>query len=107
MEKLNYTETEPINWEDVSVSDGNKMEQYYKYEQPYWYSFRLKDDPRFDTGEPNRGITSPPTATYTYEHVPHDKLTINKENFGTGANGNLTGSFFSAENIKMLPLIKI
>lgn len=98
---------EDMSWDDVSPQNATSLDKYYQYEVPYWYSFRLKDDPRFDTGEPNRGITSQPTNVYTYKNIKEDKLTINQNNFGKGNGGNTTGSFFSGENIKMIPLIKI
>ena len=100
------TETIPpqtFSWESVNgAGDGAGLNRYYEYEKDYWWSFRLQDDPRFDTGEPNRGITSPPTLTTTYSSIPITKTEINKTNFYlTNAN------YFAPENVKMLPLIKI
>lgn len=93
---------EPIYWETVSPNDAISMEDYANYQKDYWYSFRLQDDPRFDTGQPNRGITSPPTQTINYSSFPITKYDVNKSNFYlTNAN------FFAPENVKMLPLIKI
>jgi hypothetical protein len=38
------------------------LQDYYRYNRPAWYSLLPKEDSRFDTSEPNRGISSPPIA---------------------------------------------
>jgi hypothetical protein len=99
---------ETITWEDVEYYNNSgqlvseKLKQYYEYEKPYWFSFRIKDDPRFETAEPNRGITSSPYNIETYNYIKESKSEINKRNFGSD-----TVNFVSCENQKLLPLIKI
>lgn len=93
---------EYVSWDSVTKQDPETFTKYYEYEKDYWCSFRIQDDPRFDTGEPNRGITSAPIMTQTYSEIPITKRKVNEIHFYLS-----NGSFFSPENVKMLPLIKI
>ena len=103
-----FKDVETITWEEIEHDKNSgqliseKLEKYYNYEKPYWFSFRIKDDPRFETAEPNRGITSSPYNIETYNYIKESKSEINKRNFGSD-----TVNFVSCENQKLLPLIKI
>ena len=49
----------PDKYEHFTESDGNLSVNFIKNIK-HDYSFTLKDDPRFQTAEPNRGLTSKP-----------------------------------------------
>jgi hypothetical protein len=60
------------------------------------------DDPRFENAEPNRGITD--IAYYEVISEANDKkLELNLSNFDSCT----STSYFSMENVTLLPLIKI
>ena len=98
-------EADPRNYEELvnklSPSDIQTYIDYYDYQKGWEYSFRLIDDPRFETGEPNRGITSAPISSNKLYEVIH-KSEINTENYPY-SNAN----YFSMQHISMIPLIKI
>lgn len=70
------------------------------------YGWEHYEDPRFETGEPNRGRTSAPVMRERTECISSIRYDLNKENFSHSGNDKLA-EWFSPENIKMLPLIKL
>ena len=83
------------------ASNLDAFNNFIDYEKDWKYSFRMIDDPRFDTAEPNRGITSGPSFSGDLYDITR-KSQINQLNY-PGSNAN----YFSMEHISMIPLIKI
>lgn len=87
--------------ENFNDTDGGYKE-YQKYNMDKWYSFEIgKDDPRFENAEPNRGISSTKTAMdFHFNDLKTAKNITNWPN-------TTSPTFFSMENVTMLPLIKL
>ena len=83
------------------ASNIDAFNEFIDYEKDWTYSFRMIDDPRFDTAEPNRGITSGPSFSEDLYDIIR-KSQINQLNY-PGSNAN----YFSMEHVSMIPLIKI
>jgi hypothetical protein len=82
-------------------NDPALFDTFFNYESGWKYSFKMIDDPRFDTAEPNRGITSGPSFSGDLYDITR-KSQINQLNYpGSKAN------YFSMEHVSMIPLIKI
>ena len=96
-----YRQGEPVDFKYNANQGDNILAYLNRHKGEGFFSFSLIDDPRFENAEPNRGITSPIHRTFQYDNVIHVKLNSNTSNFGGD------GNWFSPENIKMLPLIKI
>lgn len=91
----------PDKYEHFTESDGNLSVNFIKNIK-HDYSFTLKDDPRFQTAEPNRGLTSKPfyiDATKVTKYKSEDAAEI--------FHGTTDINWFTPENIQMLPLIKL
>lgn len=89
--------------------DETKLEllmDYYQYNKDCWYSLLPKEDPRFDTSEPNRGISSAPIPSKSTINISYHKIKDNAKGYYTGDKSDSLG-FFSPQHITMLPLIKI
>lgn len=69
-----------------------------------WYGWEHYEDPRFDSAEPNRGRTSPPVNSIILDSVSKSRYEINKEHYPLDLRA---AEWYSPENIKMLPLIKL
>lgn len=87
--------------ENFTYSDGD-YKGYYEYHKDKWFSFVMgKDDPRFENAEPNRGLSA--TKSHEGFHFDDQKITKNLSNwYKTTAT-----TYFSMENITMLPIIKL
>lgn len=96
----NYTVDETENFKD---NEGSNYKTYWDNHKDKWYTFTMgKDDPRFENIEPNRGMSS--QKHYTKEDQGDDKkIELNKTNWIHST----VPSYFSMENITMLPLIKL
>ena len=98
-------------WDKDYVDFGHdytsKKAQYEK--DTGWYGWEHDEDPRFDSHEPNRGRTSiEKEQTIKTNTVSYARYNKNKENFNITLDQNITDAeWFSPENIKMLPLIKL
>ena len=80
----------------------------HEYDKKHWFSWEHYEDPRFDSAEPNRGRTSLPVNSKLTDSICSIRYQTNKENYN--ASTTTSGSnaeWFSPENIKMLPLIKL
>ena len=81
---------------------------YYNYHSASWYALLPKEDPRFDTSEPNRGISSPPIPSTTEINISYEKINDNAKGYYPYSNNEYAKrGFFSPQHITMLPLIKI
>lgn len=81
-----------------------------KYEQETgWYGWEHPEDPRFESFEPNRGRTSTEKNQKIYnDSVSYIRYEKNKESFNITLDPVIKeAEWFSPENIKMLPLIKL
>ena len=79
------------------------------YEAKHYFGWEHYEDPRFETGEPNRGRTSVPVTDnteYLESSVSYHRYEENKNNWNIATTLN-NAEWFSPENIKMLPLIKL
>ena len=75
---------------------------YYDDNINKWYSFKMAyDDPRFENAEPNRGISS--MKTNESNQFNDNKNSQNLTNWPSTS----VLTFFSMENVTMLPLIKL
>ena len=85
----------------VNEGDGD-YKDYQKDNMDNWFSFVMgKDDPRFENAEPNRGISSTKTAMdFHFNDLKTAKNITNWPN-------TTSPTFFSMENVTMLPLIKL
>lgn len=74
-----------------------------------WYGWELAEDPRFDSFEPNRGRTSTSIdIKFDENSISNKRYNINKGDFNITLNENIIDAeWFSPENVKMLPLIKL
>lgn len=78
-----------------------------KYDLQHWYGWELDEDPRFESMEPNRGRTSLPISTGELQDcISFRRYQQNVENFNITLNSK-SAEWFSPENVKMLPLIKL
>ena len=80
-----------------------------EYENKHYFGWEHYEDPRFETGEPNRGRTSvpiPDNTEYLESSVSFHRYEENKNNWNIATTLN-SAEWFSPENIKMLPLIKL
>ena len=80
-----------------------------EYENKHYFGWEHYEDPRFETGEPNRGRTSvpvPDNTEYLENSVSYHRYEENKNNWNIATTLN-SAEWFSPENIKMLPLIKL
>ena len=72
------------------------------------YGWEHYDDPRFSTSEPNRGRTSNPINHQYIDSLSKVRYEMNGVNFEFHTTSNYKNAeWFSPENIKMLPLIKL
>lgn len=114
VESLGYvapgTNPRPDDYElPVNDDASDKLSQADAYLQSHkrsWYALLPFEDPRTDTAEPNRGITSEPIPTGGTIEIEYKKMSINANKYGTKRN-NAEYGFFSPEHINMLPLIKL
>lgn len=99
---IDYTINDEVKLnENFTYSDGD-YKGYYEYHKDKWFSFQMgKDDPRFENAEPNRGISS--TKTGIGFGFDDQKTSKNITNFPN----TTSTTFFSMENVTMLPLIKL
>ena len=103
--KTNYTVDENENFKSYETS---KFQTYWKNHKNKWYTFTMGsdiiggDDPRFENIEPNRGMSSQKCNTIT-DQGDDRKIILNKQNWIHSS----VPSYFSMENITMLPLIKL
>lgn len=88
-----------------NISSGDAL-NYYIQQSNAPYSLLPFEDPRFDTSEPNRGMTSQPVPNSVQIKINYNKITANQD-YGTSENANGSCGFFSPEHITMLPLIKL
>lgn len=88
-------------YENFTESDGGYKE-YYNEHKDKWFTFTMgEDDPRFENAEPNRGISSMKTGEIN--NFNDQKTAMNLTNWPKST----SNTFFSMENITMLPLIKL
>ena len=100
-----------ITWDSETINFGasditNKIE----YENTTgWYGWEHYEDPRFESAEPNRGRTSTPiNQTPITDCISYIRYEQNKQNFNITMDDSIKeAEWFSPENIKMLPLIKL
>ena len=100
-----------ITWDSETINFGasditNKIE----YENTTgWYGWEHYEDPRFESAEPNRGRTSTPiNQTPIKDCISYIRYEQNKQNFNITMDDSIKeAEWFSPENIKMLPLIKL
>lgn len=91
---------------DVNEYPSSFIDAKHDYDKTHWFGWEHDEDPRFESAEPNRGRTSTPKKQKTVNEVCSLKYDINKNNFEQNTTeGN--AEWFSPENIKMLPLIKL
>ena len=87
--------------EDFTYTDG-RYKEYCDEHRNKWFTFTMgKDDPRFENAEPNRGISS--MKTDETNSFNDEKTSTNITNWPNTA----SNTFFSMENVTMLPLIKL
>lgn len=93
-------------WNNESVTlDASFIDKRYEYDKSHWFGWEHCEDPRFESIEPNRGRTSEPVnSVVNNEALSIVRFDKNALNFSINTNG---GEWFSPENIKMLPLIKL
>ena len=97
---------------DKSVEDLRRDETLREAKALYYnanpYGWEHYDDPRFSTSEPNRGRTSNPINHQYIESLSKLRYEMNGVNFEFHTTSNYKNAeWFSPENIKMLPLIKL
>ena len=109
------------NWDDITNVESFESEKYnkdnldkseirkqYRDEQlRAWYGLLPYEDPRFDTSQPNRGLTSAPIKSTMQINITYKKLSDNKALYGSPQNNMGDTGWFSPEHITMLPLIKL
>lgn len=91
----------------MSVQNTSDREQYYQINRHTWYGLSPYQDARFDTSQPNRGLSSKPIYISTVAKIRYQKTNQNKYGYCNGTEHNGQYGFFSPEHITMLPLIKI
>lgn len=74
-----------------------------------WYGWEHPEDPRFESAEPNRGRSSTPIQQTIFKDcISYIRYEKNKESFNITLDPTIKeAEWFSPENIKMLPLIKL
>lgn len=80
----------------------NEFKVWFNSEKNKWYSFDLCEDPRFDNCEPNRCITGPPINFDVSKYIKYTKNDLNMRYSPSNSS-----YYFSPENVKALPLIKL
>lgn len=91
------------NNESFESNDASVYQTYWANNKEKWYTFTMGgDDPRFENIEPNRGMTSQ-KCNMTKDQGDDNKTTMNRSNWIH----TTVPSYFSMENITMLPLIKL
>lgn len=109
---LNSDNTLPNSQHEI-YSDENLInsqttrENYFNHQKNTWYSLSAYEDPRFDTAQPNRGLTSPPIASTQTIKIDYQKIELNALGYKSNENENGKYGFFSPQHITMLPLIKL
>lgn len=91
-------------WEEEMQFGVDFLKEKYQYERGHWFGWEHCEDPRFDSAEPNRGRTSSPVNSILLDSVSSVRYDLNKRNYTINTN---PAEWFSPENIKMLPLIKL
>lgn len=99
-------------WDQTEFTEylESDLEAKLKYEQETgWYGWEHPEDPRFDSAEPNRGRSSGPVGQEVYtDCISYLRYEKNKESFNITLDPTIKDAeWFSPENIKMLPLIKL
>lgn len=89
------------------INSQETREKYFDYQKNTWYSLSAYEDPRFDTAEPNRGLSSPPIASTQTIKIDYQKIELNALGYKAAQNENGKYGFFSPQHITMLPLIKL
>jgi hypothetical protein len=85
----------------------SSCDSYKKHNEKYWYSLSPHEDQRFDTAEPNRGLTSEPISSSFSINIDYQKIELNADVYGSSKNEQGKYGWFSPEHITMLPLIKL
>ena len=92
---------EKFEFNDATSENG--YQTYWEKHKNKWYTFTMgEDDPRFENIEPNRGMSSQKCYTETFQ-ADDGKISLNRQNWIHSS----VPSYFSMENITMLPLIKL
>lgn len=97
-------------WNRNDISDfGNIFnKEKHLYDKSHWFGWEHYEDPRFDSLEPNRGRTSfPVNSSSLHSNISTIRYNKNKENYNITQSASSSAEWFSPENIKMLPLIKL
>ena len=104
MVKTYYDNQTTVEFPPKTISEKQKYES-----DTGWYGWEHYEDPRFESAEPNRGRTSGPKhVSFIEDSISFKRYNVNKENFNITKNKNIVDAeWFSPENIKMLPLIKL
>ena len=99
---------------DGKISRGQTLtesqsscDSYKAHNAKYWYSLSPYEDQRFDTAEPNRGLTSEPISSSFQINIDYQKIELNADVYGGSKNEQGKYGWFSPEHITMLPLIKL
>lgn len=105
-ETINYHD-EIWNRDDIIDFTEDFRTKKHEYDKQHWYGWEHYEDPRFDSFEPNRGRTSTPvnnsSKSKTICTIRYEK---NENNYNVTEESS-GAEWFSPENIKMLPLIKL
>lgn len=91
---------------EIPLKDISEKQRYVNNHSRAWYSLLPFEDPRFDTAEPNRGLTSQPIPFTNHIDISYEKINDNRKAYASSKNKAACG-FFSPEHITMLPLIKL
>lgn len=111
--KSSYKKTpiEETTWdsETIEFNTSIKNEKLQHESDSGWYGWEHYEDPRFDSAEPNRGRTSTPiNQTPIRDCISYIRYDQNKNSFNITMDESIKeAEWFSPENIKMLPLIKL
>lgn len=89
------------------TNSQSSIDSYKTHNAKYWYSLSQYEDQRFDTAEPNRGITSQPISSNFQINIDYQKIELNADVYGSTKNEQGQYGWFSPEHITMLPLIKL
>lgn len=105
-ENINYHD-EIWDRDDIIDFGSDFINGKHTYDKNHWYGWEHYEDPRFDSLEPNRGRTSTPvnssTNSKTICSIRYEK---NEQHYNVTEETS-GAEWFSPENIKMLPLIKL
>ena len=105
-ENINYHD-EVWDRDDIIDFGSDFINGKHTYDKNHWYGWEHYEDPRFDSLEPNRGRTSIPvnssTNSKTICAIRYEK---NEQHYNVTEETS-GAEWFSPENIKMLPLIKL